>query len=531
MSRGTSQGGIWTAMKSEGEGPAKVSFVRSVSWNYLGYLFEFCAGVLLVAYVVRRVPVEDYGIYLLAQSIAGFLYILDFGLSNVLVQLYVSTFAAKGMAEVSRLASTLFVALLGVGTLGATVLALVAVAVPQVFKLPGAQMAVGLRVLLLAALAVPLTMPAMALDNLCQAFHRFDRINQVQMASVLLRVGLTLAVLAGGKGIVGLAAVQAVVSLARLLGLWAAARGGIGGFRLNLLRFDRFRVREAMRRSGWAFGDDVSRRIGMNSESVILAGLASFRQVAMFGMGSKLPAHIFQFAARGLSVMMPSLARHHSEGDTAQLRETYRNAYRVCVTGLLPPVVFAAICSRQLVEVWAGPAYAGAGPVLAWLLVAALSQVLEFPSDLLLYSHDRIRRAARFSVIETVGKIALALLLVVPFGAAGVAAGVAIWHWCVNLFCYLPEACRVAGLKPWELWRAALMGSAGMGSAGSGSAGQWGAFAAGTALLYECSQHLPAAGVFAACTAVCAAYAGVWSACTALPMWRAAARDAAPIAL
>src|SRR6266545_795872 len=138
-------------MKHDGEatgGGSGVNFVRSVSWNYLGYCCEFLAGVLLLAYVVRRVSVEDYGIYLLAQSIAGFLYLLDFGLSNVLVQLYVTTWTAKGMAEVSRLASTLFVALLGVGLLGAVALSLVAAAMPEVIKLPAAQTSLALRLLI-----------------------------------------------------------------------------------------------------------------------------------------------------------------------------------------------------------------------------------------------------------------------------------------------------------------------------------------------------------------------------------------------
>jgi hypothetical protein len=87
--------------------------LRSVSWNYLGYIAEFVAGFLLLGYVLRRVPVEDYGIYLLALSVTGFLYLLDCGLSNILIQLYVGVFTSKGILEVNRLASSLFVAMLG----------------------------------------------------------------------------------------------------------------------------------------------------------------------------------------------------------------------------------------------------------------------------------------------------------------------------------------------------------------------------------------------------------------------------------
>ena len=501
-----------SAPSGQDGGPA--SFLRSVSWNYLGYFCELVAGVLLLAYVVRRVPVEDYGIYLLAQSIAGFLSILDFGLSNVLVQLYVATLTSKGMAEVGRMASTLFWTLMGTGVLGALVLSVLALLVPQLIRLPAQRTHTALALVILASATVALTLPAMALEDLCRAFHRFDRVNQVQVGMVALRVALTVAVLSAGKGIVALASVMALLALVRLILLWILAQAGIGGLSLRLFCFDVLRVQEAMRMSSWAFGDDLSRRIAMSADTMIVAGLGGFRQVALLGMGGKLPAHLYQFAIRGLSVMMPSLSRHYSQGDTAQLRKMYGNAFRVCVTGVLPLVVFAGICSRQLMEVWAGTAYRRAGPVLAWLLVFALSQVLEFPSDLVLYSHDRIRQAARFAMIESIAKIAAVLALVVPFGAAGAAAGIALTHWAVNLFAYLPEACRVAQARPFELGREALAGNGWLAAA----------CAAGAAVLYVASGRLPAAWVFGACAAVCAIYGAIWLCCTVLPMKKAQAR-------
>jgi O-antigen/teichoic acid export membrane protein len=227
----------------------RLSILRSVSWNYLGYFCEFGSGVLLLAYVVRRIPVEDYGIYLLAQSLAGFLFVLEFGLGNVLVPLYVSTFAANGIEEVGRLASTLVLALLGLGTLGASALSLAALLVPQMIRLPSAHVAVAVRVLIVSSAAVSLMLPQMALEQLCQAFHRFDRLNQVQIAMTALRVAATVAVLGAGRGILGLAAAQALVSLLRLVSLWAVAGRGIRGLSLKLFCFNAFRLCDAMRLS------------------------------------------------------------------------------------------------------------------------------------------------------------------------------------------------------------------------------------------------------------------------------------------
>ena len=483
-----------------------------------------------MAYVVRRISVHEYGIYLLAQAVAAFLYLLEFGMGNVLVPLYISTFARSGIAEVSRLASTGFLALLGLGAAGAVVLSLAALFIPRWIGLPSADTALAVRVLIVMSVAVGLALSQMMLEQLCQAFHRFDRVNQVQIAVVALRVALTIAVLMTGRGIVALATVQVAVSGLRLAGLWAVASTSINGLTLRF-RFDRELLLQAMHMSKWAFGDDISHRIALNVESVILAALGSFEQLALFGVGSRLPAHLYQFASRGMSVLLPTLSKHHAEADKAQLRATLSAVYRVCLTGLVPLASFAAICGPALMKIWAGQAYAGAAPVLAWLLMSSLSMVMALASDMVLYSHDQIRKAALFSILQTLGKIALALALARQYGALGVAVGIAVWHWSVNLFFFLPAACKVAELSQWELWRVALTGHSredGRQGAGDrrGNLIQGGAFVLCAVALGSGMKVLGTLEMFVACILTSLLYAGIWANCTALPMWRRARTEA-----
>ncbi len=493
--------------------------VRSALWNYLGYFCELCAGALLIAYVVRRVSLEDYGIYVLAQSTASILCLLDFGLSGVLIPLYSWTLSSKGKAEVGRLVSTLILLLFGLGTLGATVLSLLALGLPELINLPSVHTALVLKLLVLAAVTVQFTLPSVALDCLYQASHRFDRLTQVQISMLLLRVGLTVAVVAMGSGIVAIAVVRASVSFAQLVILWAVLRLEITGPSLKLFCFDRSQVPKVLKVTGWAFGGDLAQRIGVISEKLILAGVCSFGQVAMFGLASRLPEHFVQFAGQGLSVLTPSLSRSHSDGNRTQIQVIYQNACSACLTGLMPLVVFAAICAKPLMEIWGGRSYSNAGLVMVWLLILALSRILEHPSELVLYSHNRVRAAARIRAIEMIGKIGLALALAVPFGAAGVAAGVAVCHWCVNLFLYLPEACRAAETPPWELLRKAATGNMRL----------IGAFVLGAGALAWCSHALPVTMSFWAFVGVSFIYAALWWASTSLPIRGADKRDVAPV--
>ena len=171
--------------------------------------------------------------------------------------------------------------------------------------------------------------------------------------------------------------------------------------------------------------------------------------------------------------------------------------------------------------------------MLAWLLFSALSMIVMLPSDMVLYSHGRIPQAARFSVLETLGKIGIALAMAGHYGALGVAAGVAVWHWFVTLFCYLPAACRVAGLGPWELCRAALTGSSyGERDQAQRMANsiQGGVYVMCAAALAAGMRLLTPSEMFVACILISLLYVAVWANCTALPMWKRA-RMEAPAAL
>lgn len=505
-------------------GEPQLNLVRSVSWNYAGYLIEFGAGLLLLAYVVRRISVHDYGIYLLAQSLAAFLYLLELGMGSVLVPHYVSTFARKGIAEVGKIAGTVHTALLSLGTVGAFALSMLSLLVPRLLRLPPGQAGLAVHVLIIMSVAVSLTLPQMPLEQLLKAFHRFDRVNQIQMAAVMTRVILTISVLAEGKGIVALAWVQIAIALLRVAALWLVAPVTIPGLRLSS-QFHRSVLPEVLRKSRWAFSDDISRRIGMNAEQVILGALGSFEQVALFGVGSRLPAHMYQFASRGLTVLVPTFSQHHAEYHTAQLRVTFSRAFRICVTCLLPLATFTIICARALISTWAGPAYAKAGPVLAWLMISALAIILALPSDIVLYSHNRIRQAAQFSILETAGKIAIALALAVRYGAVGVAAGIAVWHWCVCLFFYLPAACRVAEMHPSEIWANAMAPDTRQNRTVPVVLGL--TYTGGALALFIAVQMLPTLDAFAAFIIVSLFYLAVWISFVARPMWRQA-RTGAP---
>jgi O-antigen/teichoic acid export membrane protein len=430
---------------------------RSVAWNYLGAVYEALAGIVLVSYVARRISVGEYGVVLLAMSLCATMFMLDLGLSNVLVQAYIA--AAKNNREgLADLLSTAFVALVGVGTLGVLVFIALALKLPGPFKIPPEYVWRASIVFVLIAVATQVGLPTIALECAYEAFQRFDRINQVQFVTATVRVVLTLVLLARGYGVVALAAVQVVVSLLRLLVFCVALQWSVPGAHLDVRRFDWNLLNPLLRRGAWAVMDNSARQLASISDSLILGVFGSVSSVALFGLGGKLPAHLSNFVNRGAAVILPSLSRYHAEGDQRQLQRVYKNAQLLVFTGALPVVVLGGACARPLIEVWLGSAYNGAAAVMQWLLLAALSLAMECASYHMLYARGEVKTAARIATFESVANVLVSLALVFRYGAVGLAAGTAITHVLINAFWYTPAACRAAGIRTSELVRAVMGG-------------------------------------------------------------------------
>ena len=452
----------------------------------------------------------EYGLFLFMFALAGALYLLDLGMSNLLVQRYVSAARDDSGRSLSNALSTAFVTLTGLGAIGVVVLVALSMALPGPFHIPAVYLGEARFMLVLAALTVQAGMSATALDHVYQAFERYDRLNQLQLIVLAARVTLTVLALSAGYGVVALAAINLAITLLRLLALWLGLPSITHGARLRLAHFDWTLLKNMLRNCGWSSLDDISAHVANISDQAILGAFSTMGAIAMFGVGGKLPRQIEALVVKGTVVTLPSLSMHHLNEDEARLRTLFENAHRLIFTAVLPVVVLGCVCARPLLEIWAGIAYVDAAPVMRWLLVAAFSVVIYYPSDLLLYARGQVKTAARIRVCSSLANIALSVLLVSRLGAVGLAIGTAVTHAFFNLGWYTPAACRAAGISVSTLTRAVIKG---IGI-------QVSLLGIEVVLLYALLHVLTPIWFVLTAIACGIAHLALWAVQTAMPMWR-----------
>lgn len=493
-----------------GSTPAAAHAARSIAWNYAGYACQIAFNLGLTWYIVRKIAVVEYGLFLFVMSLSATLYLLDMGISSVLVQAYVEASSLGGKDRMNELLGAGFAALGALGAIGACILCGLALFLPGPFQIPPAYLHEASLVFVVAALIVLVGLPTIAVEQVYQASHRFDRTNQVQLVTTIVLVALSILVLATGHGIVALALAQLVVSCIRLLILIAALPASVPGARLDPARFKIGVLKPVLSLSKWAFLGNLSASLFDMLVWLILGSFSSMREAALFGLAGKPTKQLWNFVDRGANVTLPLLSKASAEGDSARLRQTYLGTEKLVLGAILPFVVLGCVFARPLILVWAGSQYAGAAVVMRWLLLAALAQALAYPSDLVLYARGEVKQAAKISAWSGAIGILAALLLVSRYGAAGLAAGIAVTQMVFNCGWFAWAACRISGVSPGALLRSSCEGLL------------WplAALAVEIVIARSFRSHLSPLGIVVFAVAAGIVYLAFWGLRTVLPLYR-----------
>ena len=344
---------------------------------------------------MRHVSVVEYGLFLFVISLSATLYLLDMGISSVLVQAYVEALVNHGKDRLNDLLSTTFLSLAALGAAGVLIFSGIAVLLPGPFRIPHTYIHEASAIFIVAAFVIQVGLPSMAIEHVYQASHRFDRTNQIQLAASTVLVIFSVLVLAAGYGIVALVIVQFAVALLKLVLLAAALPASVPGARLSLARFHRSMVKPLVNLSKWAFLSNVSAYLFDMLVWIILGSLSSMSEAALFGLAGKPPKQLWRLVDKGANVTLPLLSKSAVENDAAHLRQTYLKTQKLIFGAVLPFIVLGCVFARPLIVVWAGRQYTGAAVVMQWLLIAAFSQAVAYSSDLLLYACGEVKSAAK----------------------------------------------------------------------------------------------------------------------------------------
>ncbi len=423
--------------------------VNSAS-SLLAWLLKSALLFGLQRYLLQRVSVEEYSLFPVMASILMFVELVQPLLVGGISRFIVDADVRGDARRVTQIASTMFIvqasasaALLGLGFVLTRYIDRL-LEIDSRFLLD-ARLMLGLMIVSFA-----FRLSTIALESGLFARQRFVLMNALELASVVLRIGLIIAffTLADVRVLWVTVAAESANVTVHLVQV-AISRRLIPALRIRWKEIEWSQVRTLMTFSFWTFVQMAAYRTAMSLDPLILNRLAGPFQVTVFYIGTLFKRQIGAVLQRLTAPIMPSLIGLHATDEHDRLRNTYYRYGRYFIWANVMLALPLVIYRRELISLYVGPEYMTSATVMALLFMATFVCLGNDALPKMAIALGRMRPMALASVAMQALNIGLTLYLVgvLGLGAIGSALGSAITAVTLQPLAELLIARRLLGIR------------------------------------------------------------------------------------
>lgn len=410
--------------------------------------------VWLNQYLLKQIGAEEYSLYPVTISIMAFGPLLSAILTSGLGRYTLNAYARDDDEEVTRIVSTMFPILLGVGVLVAASGWWMAANIERVLSINPPQLKDARWMIGLMFLSLAIRLPLAPFGTGLFIRQRFVLDNLISVGSEFLRIGLLLLLIFLLEArVIWVVVAMTAAELSRLLIRQVISRKLVPSLRFSPKLIEWNRSRELISFGSWNLVAKTADTIRTSADPLILNKMAGAFEVSCFYLGSTVSSQINQAAALVLQPVLPTLVTMDALEDKKRLRSAFLRSgrYGVWVAMLIagPLIVF----HREVIALYVGEAYAKAGTVmmLLLLLVPMIFSAVLLPS--LAFAKAQVRRLAIYEMIFQSANLILTLFLVggLKWGAVGSATATLVTTTLGGLFLTVPLALKLAdvSLRKW----------------------------------------------------------------------------------
>jgi O-antigen/teichoic acid export membrane protein len=395
--------------------------IKNVAYSMVGFAFPILFSVFITPIVVHRLGIETYGIYILVNTILGFLGLLDLGLGAALMK-YISEFVALGrLDELREFLYSANTAYALVGLAGLIIFWLLGTFFLFLFHITGTSQHSILIVFLLGGLIFFINTANNVYTTIPAALQRFDLVTKINLAQITFLNLSTLILVLFGFQLRAIFLVNAVSLLVLSVFYYVYSRRLLAGVSL------RFKWSSSHLKKMYSFGFFAS------VSSVMIISLNQLDRLIIpifLGPGAlsyySLPGNAAQKTATvagSLSgVFFPLSSDLFSRGLVEKLGYVYRKIIRnlaVMAAAITAPIM---VFGYKILFYWLGKDFADKGFVIllilavTYFLLAVYGTVINF-----LMGMGKIKFLAWWSFVLAAVNIILMVILIPYYGIVGAA--------------------------------------------------------------------------------------------------------------
>lgn len=425
----------------------KVSRSKNVARNLISGYAVMAAGILLamasVPLALQYLSKEEFGLWAVVSQIAGYLNLVDLGMSNAIGRLLIDYKDGRGVAFGAMVKTSFFV-LLALGVFVTAAGLSLAFMPPELLRVPQGLHRAFFWLMAGQAILLGAGFPGRICGHLLYAHQRLDVVNYAQVSQFVVQLGAMWVAFAWGTGVYGqligavagtIVAYGVGVTFCLHLGFWPKSD--------EWGAFSRQKFKEIFGYGVDMFAVSLGSQLINSSQTILASRLFGVDLAAVWAVATKAFNLAFQFVWRIWAAAAPAFSEMQAQGDETRIRTRYRGMFVLVTTlGSIAAVAFA-VCNGPFLAVWTNGkiGWASQNNWLLGLWLILLAQVSGHGS--LIMSLKRIR-ALKFIYFAEGMTFVLACLALSGWGGFSVFLLCSIV--CTSLFTYAYSTWRIAGL-------------------------------------------------------------------------------------
>lgn len=402
--------------------------LRNIGANWIVTLVTIAVTYWLTPFVLHALGHEGYGTWNLITSITGYLGLLALGVPMASVRYFAEHVAERDQRKLNAAIASCTGLYLTMGAV-ALVIGLGLFAFFNVtYNIPPAWRSDARTAFLLVILGAAAGFVASLPESIMAAHHDFVVRNFVLSGRLFVRLGLTLVLLSLKASLVFLALVQIACFAFEFSVSWLVIRRRYPGLRMSLADFDWGMVRRIFSFSLYVLLLSVGVRLSFETDSLVIAAFMDVSHIPFYTIANTLVVYLMEFIIAIAAVVMPMATKLKTEGRSADLREIFLKWSKIAMSLTLMVGLFLIVLGPQFIGRWIDPSFEGpAGEVLQILMISGIVFLpVRGVAQPILMGLGKPGIPTFAFLVAGVLNLGLSVLLVGPFGLAGVAVGTAI---------------------------------------------------------------------------------------------------------
>lgn len=399
---------------------------RNAAWNAASYLLHALVLLLLSPEVVQALGNHLFGVWVIINTLTGYLNVADFGIRPAIVHFVARHHAREEADEVERYVHGAFVTLAAGGAL---ILAATLVLAPNLgawFDVPADRHDEAGWALVISGVLLAVMLPLNAFTAVLIGRQRFDLTCRIDLVSLAVSTTGIILVLVLGGGIVALALVIGLVELCEMVWKTRLAFREQPGLSFWPRRATRGTARGLLGYGAFNIIVTTSLLLSDKTDALVIGGAMSAWWVTLFDRAAKMPVHARTLVFQVGRVLMPELGARHAVGDRLGLVRLLTTSSRQVLVAATPLIVYLFVLGGAFLETWMkGDAsfreFGGASLVV--LAFAALFPISSYPLVMAHQGTGHMRSLALATLCEGAANLGLSLWWVQEHGLVGVAYG------------------------------------------------------------------------------------------------------------